>query len=94
VLFDGEVSGDESYGYEITATIADDFGAGIFKVSAPFEAPFGHLNLLGDIQGLLISVDTKYDLGSGQNFESYYNYKFSGKAVGTQENCGSLRQKS
>jgi hypothetical protein len=46
VLFDGEVSGDESYGYEITATISDDFGAGIFKVSAPSEAPFGHLNLL------------------------------------------------
>jgi hypothetical protein len=77
VRLEGTVSGSDATGYEIAGSASGDMGGGTFRLIYPSAAPFGHLDLLGQVGGVPISLDTEYALGSGGETDHFYNYSFS-----------------
>jgi len=68
VRFDGTVSGEEG-AYEINGDASGDMGAGTFRMIFPSAAPFGRLDLEGEVDEVPISLHTDYALGGGGETE-------------------------
>jgi hypothetical protein len=68
VRLDGTVSGADGV-YQINGDTSGDMGTGTFRMSTPSEAPFGRLDLEGEVDGVPISLHTDYALGSGGGTE-------------------------
>jgi hypothetical protein len=75
VGLEGTVSGSTATGYEINGTSTGDMGEGTFRMIRPSTAPFGHLELEGQIDGAAISLDTEFALGGdGVEYDSEYDW--------------------
>jgi hypothetical protein len=73
VHMEGAVSSDGSL---ISGLVWSQMGDGEFFMERPSSAPFGHLDLTGDVEDTPFSLDTEYALGMGGEFESRYSYRF------------------
>ena len=72
VRLDGTVTGEEG-AYQIDGDVSGDMGSGTFRMSTPSEAPFGRLDLEGEVNGVPISLHTDYALGSGGGTEGGFS---------------------
>jgi hypothetical protein len=63
----GEINGD---------IIASPMGVGEFRM-VPSGAPFGHLELEGNVGGFPVSLNTEFGLAGGGVPETRYNYSFA-----------------
>jgi hypothetical protein len=68
IRLDGTVTGGEGV-YQINGDASGDMGNGTFRMSTPSEAPFGRLDLEGEVYGVPISLHTDYALGGGGETE-------------------------
>ena len=68
IRLDGTVTGEDG-AYQINGDASGDMGNGTFRMSTPSQAPFGRLDLDGEVYGVPVSLHTDYALGSGGETE-------------------------